>query len=67
MEKIAVVGFGFMGRLHYGNWKRIPGAKVVAICDANLAQFHDVSDGNIAGVDASTDFMGVALYETRPR
>ena len=63
MEKIAVVGFGFMGRLHYGNWKRIPGARVVAICDANLAQFRDVSDGNIAGVDASTDFTGIALYD----
>ena len=63
MEKIAVVGFGFMGRVHYGNWKRIPGAKVVAICDANLAQLRDVSGGNIAGVDASTDFADVAVYD----
>ena len=63
MEKIAVVGFGFMGRMHYGNWKRIPGAKVVAICDANLAQLSNVSGGNIAGADASTDFTGVAIYD----
>ena len=31
-----------MGRMHYGNWKRIPGARVVAICDANLAQLGNV-------------------------
>ena len=52
-----------MGRMHYGNWKRIPGAKVVAICDANLAQLNNVSGGNIAGADASTDFTGVAIYD----
>ena len=63
MTKIAVVGFGFMGRMHYGNWKRIPGARVVAICDANLAQLGNVSGGNIAGADASTDFADVAIYD----
>ena len=36
MTKIAVVGFGFMGRMHYGNWKRIPGARVAAIGEVGL-------------------------------
>ena len=35
---VAIAGFGFMGRTHYGNWKKLRGAKVVAICDSNLAQ-----------------------------
>ena len=56
-----------MGRMHYGNWKRIPGVKVVAICDANLAQLNNVSGGNIAGADASTDFTGVAVYDDAMR
>lgn len=63
MTKIAIAGFGFMGRMHYGNWKKIRGARVVAICDANLAQLGTVTSGNIAGMDASTDFTGIAVYD----
>ena len=63
MTKIAIVGFGFMGRMHYGNWKKIRGAKVVAICDANLAQLTTVTGGNIAGSDSTTDFTGVDIYD----
>jgi len=63
MTKIALVGFGFMGRMHYGNWKKIRGAKVVAICDANLAQLTHVTCGNLAGIDASTDFTGIDIYD----
>ena len=63
MMKVAIVGFGFMGRMHYGNWKKVRGAKVVAICDANLAQLTTVTGGNIAGMDASTDFTGISVYD----
>ena len=63
MTKIAIVGFGFMGRMHYGNWKKIRGAKVVAICDANLAQLTTVTGGNIAGSEATTDLSGVDIYD----
>ena len=38
MKKVAIVGFGFMGKTHYGAWKKCRGAKVVAICDSNLSQ-----------------------------
>ena len=31
MKKVAIVGFGFMGRTHYGAWKKCRGAKVVAV------------------------------------
>ena len=54
MKKIAIVGFGFMGRTHYGAWRKCRGAKVTAICDANLAQFTAKVKGNIAGVADNT-------------
>lgn len=63
MVRIAVVGFGFMGRMHYGNWKKIPGARVVAVCDANLKQLTTVTGGNLSGADTTTDFTGIAIYD----
>ena len=35
MLKVGVVGFGFMGRMHYRCWQRLADAEVVAICDTN--------------------------------
>ena len=49
MKKIAIVGFGFMGRTHLGAWRGCPGAKVVAVCDSNLAQLSAKVTGNIKG------------------
>ena len=63
MMKIAIVGFGFMGRMHYGNWKKIRGVKVAAICDANLARLTETTKGNLAGIDETTDFTGIAVYD----
>ena len=48
--RVAIAGFGFMGRTHYGAWRKCRGAKVVAICDANLAQLTSKVEGNIKGV-----------------
>ncbi len=39
-----------MGRTHYGAWRNCPGAKVVAVCDSNLAQMSAKVVGNIKGV-----------------
>lgn len=61
--KTAIVGFGFMGRTHYGAWKKVKGAKVVAICDVNLAQLSRKVTGNGKDADLSTDFSGISLYE----
>lgn len=63
MKKIAIVGFGFMGRMHYGAWKKAKGAKVCAICDSNLSQLQKVNRGNQAGTDDSTDFTGIEIFE----
>lgn len=54
MKKVAIVGFGFMGRTHYGAWKKCRGAKVVAICDSNLAQLTAKVQGNIKGAADNT-------------
>ena len=67
MKNVAIVGFGFMGRTHYGNWKKLKGAKVTAICDSNLAQLTNRVKGNGACADLSTDFAGVAVYDSFAR
>ena len=59
---VAIAGFGFMGRTHYGNWKKLKGAKVVAICDSNLAQLKNKVKGNVGDADGSTDFSGIEVY-----
>ena len=64
MKKVAVVGFGFMGRTHYGAWKKCRGAKVVAICDANLSQLTAKVKGNIKGAADNTAVpKSVRVYE----
>lgn len=37
MKKVAIIGFGSMGRLHYDVWKSVKGARVVAVCVRNPA------------------------------
>jgi len=54
MKEIAIVGFGFMGKTHYGAWKKCPGAKVAAVCDSNLAQLTAKVVGNIKGAADNT-------------
>ena len=49
MKRVAIVGFGFMGKTHCGAWKKCRGAKVVAVCDSNLAQLTAKTAGNIKG------------------
>ena len=39
MKKVAILGFGSMGRLHYDVWKALKGVRVVAVCDKNPAGF----------------------------
>ena len=65
MKKVAIAGFGFMGRMHYGEWSKLKDAEVVAVCDANVAQFTAKTVGNKKGafsaklpkrVRAYTDF-----------
>lgn len=64
MLRIGIVGFGFMGRMHYVQWKALEGADVVAICDANPNIIEDTKKavGNIEGAASQVDFDSLDLY-----
>lgn len=63
MNRVAIVGYGFMGKTHFGAWKKAKGAKVVAVCDSNLAQLTAKTVGNIKGAaDNSTLPKSVRVY-----
>ena len=64
LKRVAIVGFGFMGRMHYGCWKKVKGAKIVALCDKDASQFAaPVQGGNLAGADTSIDFGDALIYD----
>lgn len=64
MKKVAIVGFGFMGKTHCAAWKKCRGAKVVAICDSNLAQLTAKVSGNIKGAtDGAAVPKSVKVYD----
>ena len=65
--KVGLIGFGFMGTTHWGVYKSIKGARVVAIADVDAAKRKgDISKvvGNIGGGDNSkpVDLTGVTTY-----
>ena len=35
MTRIGIIGLGFMGRVHYDTYTKLPEAQVVAVCDAD--------------------------------
>jgi len=61
--RVGIVGFGFMGRMHYRYWQQLPQAEVVAICDANPDVLEGSGSGNIAGAADEVDLAGVAIYD----
>ena len=67
VARIGLIGFGFMGTTHWGIYKGIRGAQVVAIADVDPAKrAGDISKvvGNIGGGDNSkpVDLSGVRTY-----
>jgi len=66
MLRIGIAGFGFMGRMHFRQWKAIEGAQVVAICDANPNIKEDTKRavGNIKGAEGEIDFTGIGVYQS---
>ena len=76
MKKVAILGFGSMGRLHYDVWKAMKGVRVVAVCDKNPAGFTqparayglvDVSSGDALAdsVAVYTDTLSFYKFEYR--
>jgi len=66
MLRVGIVGFGFMGRMHYKCWSQRPDAQVVAICDSNPRLQEDIqkSVGNIDGAAQGIDLSKLRLFST---
>jgi len=64
MLKVGIVGFGFMGRMHFRHWKLVPDTRIVAICDSNPNILEDTKKavGNIQGAEGEIDLTGVGLF-----
>ncbi|MHC4184669.1 MAG: Gfo/Idh/MocA family protein [Planctomycetota bacterium] len=65
MIRVGVVGFGFMGRMHWRCWRALEGIQVAAICDARAGVFEqdERAAGNIEGAADVVDLSGVRLYQ----
>ncbi|MHC4346189.1 MAG: Gfo/Idh/MocA family protein [Planctomycetota bacterium] len=65
MIKVGVVGFGFMGRMHWRCWHALEGVQVAAICDAQAGVFEEAerAAGNIEGAAEVVDLSGLRLYQ----
>lgn len=76
MKKVAILGFGSMGRVHYDVWRKVRGAKVAAVCVRNPAHLteHARAYGRVdvaAGVALAPDVavytdLAQLLAETKP-
>ncbi len=62
--KVAIAGFGFMGRTHYGVWRKMRNAQVVCVCDSNLAQIKCGTKGNLDVADNSELPETVRIYDS---
>lgn len=64
MLRVGIVGFGFMGRMHFRCWSAQESARVVAVCDANPNIKEDThrAVGNIDGAAEDIDFEGIELF-----
>jgi len=62
--RVGIVGFGFMGRTHFGGWQKIAGAEIAAICESNPAAVEDARGtiGNIEGAAAPVDLGSLPIY-----
>ncbi len=61
---VAIVGCGYFSRFHQDAWARLPGARVVAVCDADRGRAEDAA-GRLPGAAAFTDAEAM-LDEARP-
>jgi predicted dehydrogenase len=65
MIRVGIVGIGFMGMVHYLNYRRLRGAKVVALCDTNAKRltgdWRDIR-GNFGPPGERMDLAGIRTY-----
>lgn len=64
MLRVGILGFGFMGRMHYRCWKELRDVQVAAVCDADPNALDNAAKtrGNIAGAEGDVDMAGVRFY-----
>jgi len=64
MVRVALVGCGFMGRMHYSRWSAIDGVEVTAIChtDTDRLKRENTASGNIEVDGAAIEFNKLSLY-----
>ena len=64
MLRVGIVGFGFMGRMHYTCWKAAADAQIAAVCDANPNIVEDTNRavGHIEAAESGIDLRGIPLY-----
>lgn len=66
MVRIGLVGIGFMGMIHFLSYRKVRGAKVVAICETiqkRLAGDWRGIQGNFGPPGEQMDLRGIATYE----
>ena len=62
MIRVGILGFGFMGRMHFDCYARRDDCRIVAICDANPEGVRvDRAVGNVAQTTQSLDLSGVEI------
>ena len=64
MLRIGIVGWGFMGKMHFRCYKSDTNVEVTAICDADAKQLQNSSGvaGNISGAEDDLDLSNISLY-----
>jgi len=64
MLRVGIVGFGFMGRMHYRCWRQTPSVEVVALCEADSRSLEGTTatQGNIAGAEGDVDLSKLRIY-----
>ncbi len=63
MLRIGIVGFGFMGQMHFNNYRKRDDVKICALCDANKQSFSGGGTaGNVAGTGEALDLSGIELF-----
>jgi len=64
MWKVGIIGFGFMGQMHYQYWEKLEDFSVAAICDPNKNLRQEIQNisGNLKGEQETVDFSGADIY-----
>ena len=64
MLRIGIVGWGFMGKMHFRCYKSDANVEVTAICDADAKKLQNSSgvSGNISGSEDDLDLSNIVLY-----